>query len=64
MQELYATAHKSIWVLYDLRDPKACRHLHEQRWAWQERSDLVAVGPDHMILVLSPLAARLTPLIP
>jgi hypothetical protein len=53
MQELYPTMPKSIWVLYDLRDPEQCQHLHEQRDLWQELSDLAALGPDHMVLILS-----------
>jgi hypothetical protein len=57
MQELYPSKSKSIWVLYDLRDPQACWHLHQQRATWQELSDLAAVGPDHIILIIWPGAA-------
>jgi hypothetical protein len=54
MHELYPSKPESIWVLYDLRGPEACSHLHEQRGLWQELSDLAALGPDHMILMLFP----------
>jgi hypothetical protein len=53
-QQVYSNHDKGIWVLYDLRCPEACQHLHEQRATWQELSDLAALGPDHMILMLSP----------
>jgi hypothetical protein len=57
MQELYPDHARAIWMLYDLRDPEACEHLHEQRATWQELSDLAALGPDHMILIIWPGAA-------
>lgn len=50
--QVYSNRAKAIWVLYDLRDPKACQHLHEQRAVWQELSNLAALGPDHMILII------------
>jgi hypothetical protein len=59
MQELYPTESVSIWVLYDLRDPEVCKHLHEQRATWQGLSDLAALGPDHMVLIIrSSVVAR------
>ena len=57
MQQVYPNESESIWVLYDLRDPEACEHLHEQRGLWQELSDLAALGPDHMVLTIRPGAA-------
>lgn len=54
---LYPSKSKSIWVLYDLRDREACKHLHKQRGLWQELSDLAALGPDHMVLIIWPGAA-------
>lgn len=53
-RQVYPNRAKGIWVLYDLRCPEACQHLHQQRATWQELSDLAAFGPDHMILILSP----------
>jgi hypothetical protein len=61
MSQLYAPNAECIWVLYDLRNPEACEHLHEQRAAWQELSDLAALGPDHMILILFPGGAADNP---
>jgi hypothetical protein len=54
MHHLYPTKAESIWVLFDVRDRQACEHLHKQRAVWQELSDLAALGPDHMILMLFP----------
>ena len=51
---LYPNPARALWVLYDLRDRDACKHLHEQRALWQEQSDLAAVGPDHMVLIIRP----------
>jgi hypothetical protein len=52
--QVFPNHDRAIWVLYDLRDPKQCQHLHEQRASWQELSDLAALGSNHMILLLSP----------
>jgi hypothetical protein len=57
--QVYPDHAKGIWVLYDLRCPEACQQLHEQRVTWQELSDLAALGPDHMILIIWPGVALL-----
>jgi hypothetical protein len=41
-----------IWVFCDLRHPEDVQFVHNARAAFQERSDLIALGPDHMIVVL------------
>jgi hypothetical protein len=52
--QVYPDHAKGIWVLYDLRCPEARHYLREQRATWQELSDLATLGPDHMVLMLSP----------
>jgi hypothetical protein len=55
MQELYLNKpESSLWVLYDLRCPEACFHLHEQRATWQEGSDIEALDEDHLVLLIRP----------
>jgi hypothetical protein len=54
LNELYLNNAKAIRVLYDLRDPDACKHLHEQRAIWQERSDIKVLDEDHFVLVVWP----------
>jgi hypothetical protein len=44
-------------VLFDLRDPEACKSLHKQRAVWQERSDIEALDEDHFVLIIRPGAA-------
>lgn len=43
-----------ILVVYDLRDPKACRDLHTQRAAWQGCSDIAALDEGHFVLIIRP----------
>ncbi len=57
MEKVYSKVPRSIWVLYDLRDPEQCKHLHDQRGVWQELSDLAPLGPDYMVLIIGPDAA-------
>lgn len=54
MGAVYPSNSKSIWILFDLRDPAACEHLHKQRALWREESDLAALGPDHIVLIIRP----------
>jgi hypothetical protein len=54
MRELYLSKPESIWVLYDLRCPEACQHLHEQRATWQERGDIEVLDENHFVLLIRP----------
>jgi hypothetical protein len=54
---LYPNKDRSIWVLFDLQDPKARSLLHDLRWELREFSDLAAFGPDYIILLIFPGAA-------
>jgi hypothetical protein len=54
MRELYLSKlESSLWVLYDLRCPEACQHLHELRATWQERGDIES-WKDHFVLLIRP----------
>lgn len=44
-------------VLFNLRDPDACKSLHRQRAEWQERGDIEALDEVHFIVVFRPGAA-------
>lgn len=56
--QLYPSDPECVHILVDLREPEGCDFIHEQRGIWQEYSDLAALGPDHMILILFPGGAQ------
>jgi hypothetical protein len=47
-----------VAILFDLRSPKACERVHHLRAVWQAASDLEALGPDHMVVILFPGATQ------
>jgi hypothetical protein len=51
--QVYPDGLAFVCVLFDLREAQGCYYLHELRATWREFSDLVAFGPDHMLLILS-----------
>ncbi len=51
---VYPTDHECRWFLCDLREPDGVRFVHEARALLRERSDLVSVGPNHMIVLIFP----------
>ena len=39
-------------AIFDLRIPGVAERLHRERAAWQGASELEALGPDHLILII------------
>jgi hypothetical protein len=50
----YRTSRTEIWVLFDVRDARACKALHDHRGAFQEDADIEAVDHNHFVLVVHP----------
>ena len=48
----------AVWILCDLREPAAVAFIHAARASFQERSDLIALDADHLILELLPGGAQ------
>ena len=57
MNALYPTGRTEIWVLFDVRDARACKALHDHRAAFQEDADIEAVDHNHFVLVVHPSRA-------
>ncbi len=57
-QRLYPSDPECILIVFDLRDPEACEQVHRLRAVWQAESDLEALGPDHMVVILFPGATQ------
>jgi len=52
--EVYATDHEGAWIVCDLREPDSVRCVHELRAFFREHSDLAALGPEHLVVVITP----------
>jgi hypothetical protein len=53
-QRLYLSHPEYLVLIFDLREPEACEQVHYLRAVWQADSDLEALGPDHMVVILFP----------
>jgi hypothetical protein len=51
-EQFYQDNPLSTWILCDLHSPEAVKFVHDARGVFRERSDLIALGPHHMIVVL------------
>ena len=51
-EPLYPTGRAEIWVLFDIRDARACKALHGHRAVFQEDADIEAVDHNHFVLVV------------
>jgi hypothetical protein len=53
-EPLYPTGRTELWILFDVRDARACKALHDHRGAFQEEADIEAVDHNHFVLVVQP----------
>jgi hypothetical protein len=53
-EPLYPTGRTGSWILFDVRDARACEALHDHRGAFQEDTDIEAVDHNHFVLVVHP----------
>ncbi len=51
---LYPISRAEIWILFDVRDARACKALHNHRGAFQEDADIEAIDHNHFVLVVHP----------
>ena len=58
LNELYPKTPRCIILLFDLRERGASEQVHRLRAAWQADSDLEALGPDHMVVLVFPGSTR------
>ena len=57
-QAYHEGSRTEICVLFDLRIPGAAEHLHRERAAWQEKSEIEAIDKNHFVFVVRPGGGR------
>ena len=56
--EVYPKPTKWGIVVFDLRDPEATRAAHDLRAEFRERTDIVGLDADHVLVVVRPARAQ------
>jgi hypothetical protein len=55
----YPEPQSEVWTLFDLRIPGVAQHLHRERAAWQENSEVEMLYLHHAVLIRPGGARRL-----